>query len=318
MPSKFLYNLRNRFLKPFHTGYLPPKDGHEIYFQQVGNPKGIPVINFHGGPGGSAGISYAYSYNLKKYRVILFDQRGCGLTKSKDPLYKNTIQETIKDAKRLLDYLNIKEKVIVTGCSFGSTCAVLFAETYPKIVRLLLVNAIYLARSQDSEYLTPISKYFYPDMLNDLYKIAKTKDLDTYFAGLIMSDKNADVIKAMKYYKTLERVTGRGALSYCFKDAEYTDKDITKFKIFMLYQINGAFLKKDQLLKNASKIAHIPAEIYQNRWDPCCPPYQAYELHKVLPKSKLHMIAARGHTGEKMFWQMYLDNLNDYKKELKK
>lgn len=313
MPSKFLYKLRNRFLKPYHTGYLPEKDGHEIYFQEAGNPKGIPVITFHGGPGGSAGISYAYSYNRKKYRIIMFDQRGCGLSKAKDPLYKNTIQDTVADAKRLLDFLGIKEKVVSAGCSFGSTCAILFAETYPEQVRMLLVNAIFLGRKQDAENLTPVAKYFYPDMLDDLYKVAKTKDLDAYFGKLILSNKKADNVKAMKYYKTFERVTGGTDLSYHFKDEEYTDKAIAKFKIFMHYQIHNAFLKDNQLLKNAKKIAHIPAQIYENRWDPCCPPYQAFELHQALPKSKLHMVPSQGHISDTMFWQMYVDNLNDYK-----
>ncbi len=247
----------------------------------------------------------------------MFDQRGCGLTKSKEPLYKNTIQETVADAKRLLDFLGIKEKVVAAGCSFGSTCAILFAETYPEQVRMLLVNAIFLGRKQDAENLTPVAKYFYPDMLDDLYKVAKTKNLDAYFGKLILSNKKADNVKAMKYYKTFEHVTGRASLSYRFKDKEYTDKDIMEFKIFMHYQMQGAFLKGNQLLKNAKKIAHIPAEIYENRWDPCCPPYQAFELYKALPKSKLHMVPSRGHISDKMFWQMYMDNLNDYKEVIR-
>ena len=125
-------------------------------------------------------------------------------SQAKDPLYKNTIQDTVADAKRLLDFLGVKEKVVSAGCSFGSTCAILFAETYPEQVRMLLVNAIFLGRKQDAENLTPVAKYFYPDMLDDLYKVAKTKDLDAYFGKLILSNKKADNVKAMKYYKTFE------------------------------------------------------------------------------------------------------------------
>ena len=82
--AHFWFHLRNRFIKEYNSGYLPEKDGHKIFFQEIGNPKGEPVICFHGGPGSGAKVSYAYSYNLKKYRVIIFDQRGCGQSEYKD------------------------------------------------------------------------------------------------------------------------------------------------------------------------------------------------------------------------------------------
>lgn len=311
----FWYNLRNRFVKAYNSGYLPEQDGHKIFFQEIGNPKGQPVICFHGGPGGSAGISYAYSYNLKKYRIILFDQRGCGLSEYKEAFKDNTIQKTAEDANRLLDYLQIKTKVVVAGCSWGSTCALFFSETYPERVKKIIVNAIFLARKKDAEYLTPIIPLFYPDMWDELKVIAGKEQPDKYFGKLLFSEKRADQQKAMKYYKSLESQTSDGALSYTFDGREYTDKEIQKFRVFMHYQMNDFFMKENQILGNANKIKDIPVEIYQDRWDPCCPMYQAYDLHKALPKSKLHLIPAFGHIHEKMFWKMYQDNLHDYKEE---
>ena len=88
---------------------------------------------------------------------------------------------------------------------------------------------------------------------------------------------------------------------------------LTKLGLRWYYQMNDFFMKENQILENANKIKDIPVEIYQDRWDPCCPMYQAYDLHKALPKSKLHLIPAFGHIHEKMFWKMYQDNLHDYK-----
>ena len=309
----FLYNLRNRFIKPYNTGYLPEQDGHKIFFQEIGNPEGQPVIYFHGGPGGSGKPHHAATYNLKKYRVILFDQRGGGLSEYKDQVKHNTIQKTVEDANRLLDYLNVKTKVIAAGCSWGATCALVFAETYPKRVKKIIVNAIFLGRAKDVAKLSPVIDLFYPDMWADVQKVAGKEDPDTYFTRLIFSPKKADQQKAMKYYKTLEHTTTGGDLSYAFPNQEYSDKEIAKFRIFMHFQINHFFLKENQIIKDAGKIKNIPTEIYQDRWDPCCPPYEAYDLHRALPKSKLHMIAASGHVHPDMFWQMYQDNLKDYK-----
>ena len=97
--------------KAIFKGYLPELDGHKIYFQVFGNPNGKTILNFHGGPGARSKFKYVKCCNLKNYKVIIFDQRGCGNSEFKDLFYKNTTQDTIKDAKRILDFLNIKEKV---------------------------------------------------------------------------------------------------------------------------------------------------------------------------------------------------------------
>ena len=307
----FWYNLRNRFIKAYNSGYLPEQDGHQIFFQEIGNPKGQSVIFFHGGPGTGGKISYAYPYNLKKYRVILFDQRGSGRSKYKDAFKNNTIQKTVEDANRLLDYLQIKTKVVAAGRSWGSACALFFSETYPERVKRIIVNTIFLGCKKEAEHLTPVVPLFYPDMWDELKRIAGKEHPDEYFRKLLFSDKHADQQKAMKYYNSFEDQVSHGAFSYEFKDKEYTDKEIQKFRVFMHYKLNNFFMQENQILNNAKKIADIPTEIYQDRWP--CPMSQAYDLHKALPKSRLHIIPVFGHSHPDMVWQMYQDNLNDYK-----
>ena len=138
--------------KVFDKGYLPEFEGHEIYYQQMGNPKGEPVLFFHGGPGGSCKDSHGNYFNLKKQRVIMFDQRGCGRSKTEDIISLNDTKRLVKDANRLLEYLNICEPVTVAGGSWGSTLALLFAEKYPERIARICLYAVFLARREDMEW----------------------------------------------------------------------------------------------------------------------------------------------------------------------
>lgn len=307
--SIFTFKLRNRFIKPYATGYLPTQDGHQIFYQEVGNPKGEPVIVFHGGPGSQCYSFFACTFNLKKQRVIMFDQRGCGKSKFDKPLYKNTSQNTINDAVRLLEHLNISEKIVCTGGSWGSTLALLFAETYPLKVKKIIVNSIFLGRKKDIENMTPVASYFYPDAVETVKKAANGKDLDKYYNELLASNKRSDQEKAVQYYKKLEKTACDASLTVDFSKGEISNKDILKFQIFMHYKYNNYFLKENQLLVNAKNIKNIPTEIYQNRLDFCCPPYQAYELHKALPKAKFYLIPDHGHGSDRLFYEMYKNNL---------
>ena len=306
--NMFFYKLRNRFIKPYDTGYLPEKDGHTIFYQQIGNPNGEVVLSFHGGPGGSSKSRHASAYNLKRQRIILFDQRGCGESLFKDLLLKNTPQETVNDAIRLLDYLKVKGKVTSAGFSYGSTCALLFAQMHPERVKNILVGSIFLAREQDYENSTPISEYFYPDVLDKIQEIAGKESPEAYFQKLLFSNNEKDIQKAMKYYGFLEHMAGSASLNTNFPQEPFSEKKIKSFRIYLNYQINHFFLKPDQILQDCKKIKDIPARIYQNRLDFCCPPKQAFSLHKALPKSKLTIIADKGHGSDKMFYTIFCDN----------
>jgi proline iminopeptidase len=235
----------------------------------------------------------------------MFDQRGCGKSKFDDPLYKNTSQNTIDDALRLLKYLNISERIVCTGGSWGSTLALLFAETYPQKVKKIIVNCIFLGRRKDIENMTPIASYFYPDAVETVRDIANGQDLDKYYSGLLASGVRSNQEKAVQYYKKLEKTACDGSLTVNFSKGEISDKDILKFSIFMHYKCHNYFLKENQLLLDIKKIKNIPTEIYQNRLDFCCPPYQAFELYQSLSKAKFFLIPDRGHGSDMLFYEMY-------------
>ena len=118
--------------KPFNSGFLPEKDGHKVYFAEFGNPNGKPVLVFNGGPGGSFHPYRAKYANLRKYRVIMFDQRGCGRSEPSGKVGNNTTQDLLNDTTRLVNHLKINQKIILWGASWGSTLALLWAEQNPE------------------------------------------------------------------------------------------------------------------------------------------------------------------------------------------
>ena len=288
-----------RFIKPYDTGYVPVGDGHQLFYQQVGNPKGKIVLSFHSGPGGRSKSTHATHYDLKKYRIILFDQRGCGLSKYTDAFRCNTTMDTIRDGMKILNYLKIKGKITVAGASFGSGLAIIFAETYPTRVKQIIVNSVFLMRKADSMWTSRDCRIFYPDLMDEMRHIAKSDNIVPYFHKMAFSDKYRDIQLAKKYYGSFERELG--SLSPSFKPQSLTDESVQSLRIYLHYEKNLFFIKPDQIMDNIDKIKSIPTLIIHNRLDFVCPVCMAYDLHRALPKSRLAIVPDKGHASPKLF-----------------
>ncbi len=289
-----------RNIKPYDEGLLSESDGHKIAYYQYGNPKGKPVLYFHGGPGGSAKSKYAKLFDLKKYRFIAFDQRGCGNSVYQDLLEENTSYNTISDAKNLLKYLSIEEPVIVYGCSWGSTLALLFAEKYPKSVSALILNAVFLARKYDYSWVSVESERFYPDLWEIMRSKVKQNDVLPEYRKLLFSKRKNENLKALKYVGSYEYLLG--TLDPKFPKLTAVDeKELNSARIYFYYEKNRYFMKENQILQNISKIKKLKCLILHNRLDFCCPVKQAWDLHKAMPKSKLKIVADYGHISAKLF-----------------
>ncbi len=288
-----MFHIFSHNQKAIFKGYLPELDGHKLYFQVFGNPNGKTILNFHGGPGARSKFKYVKYCNLKKYKVIIFDQRGCGNSTFKDLLEHNTTQDTIQDAKRILDYLNIKEKVILFGGSWGATLTLLFAETYPNLVEKIIVSQTFLARKTDIDWLYNKSKIFYPDIIEKIspYIIKTHKNLEELF-----QQSNEKINKTIKYLTNYDHQIGKLKINL---DEELGDKAANSFKIYMHYSTEHYFIKENEIINNVGKIKNIPTLIVGNRLDFCTPIEQAYTLHKAMPKSTLHIIDSFGHGSKK-------------------
>ena len=231
----------------------------------------------------------------------MFDQRGCGKSRFKNLLYKNTPKDSVNDAKRLLEHLNITDKIISNGGSYGSFMALLFAETYPEIVSKIWIASIFLARHRDNqEWLEQDAMRFYPDFISQLKKKAGKKEITEYFAQELFSGNTKREREALKYYGSLESIVGSKNPEFALPPDEKYEKELKSLKIYTNMVLNDFFVPDSYIIKNIKKIKHIPTEILHNRLDLCCPFEQAWIIHNALPKSKLHIIPALGHGGPEM------------------
>lgn len=284
--------------KVFDKGFLPPHEGHEIYYQQMGNPKGEAVLYFHGGPGGSCKTSHGEYFNLKKQRIIMFDQRGCNRSKADDIISLNDTKRLLIDAKRILEHLNINEPIIVSGGSWGSTLALLFAERYPEITKSLYVSSIFLARREDMEWMLKDSGLFYPDLLEEIRHQSEGENPYTHYAKLIFSDDLSSIQTAVKYMYNYERLMGRTEAK--FEDVRIDNDTINSARIALYYAANRYFLEDNEIIQNIDKIKHIPTFIIHNRLDMCCPIKGAWDLYRSLDNANIEIIADLGHGGKKL------------------
>lgn len=283
--------------KPYNEGYLPEENGHRVFFQEFGNIKGKPVLLFHGGPGGSISLNSVKAFDLKAYRIIAFDQRGCGKSVPQGELKNNTTQDLLNDATRLLNHLNIKDKVILRGGSWGSTLALLWAESFPNRVETLLLSQIFLADENALEWENSQAALFYPEFVEQMKKKAGPYEIPQYYAGLINSSESVKQLEAINTYGWWERV--RSSLTPQWNNCTETDQGkLASQRIYINYAAQSFSLARQQVLENADKIKNIPTLIVHNRLDFVCPLQGAYQLHKRLINSRLIIVPESGHIGK--------------------
>ena len=284
--------------KPYNEGYLPEENGHKVYFAEYGNKGGKPVLVFHGGPGGSCKARHLKGINLKKYRVITLDQRGCGLSLPSGKIENNTTHDLLKDYDRLVSCLNIQEKIILRGGSWGSTIALLWAEKNPQKVEKMLLSQIFLANDDFHHWEFDGVKYIYPEFVE--YMIKKSKgNIIGYYNKLIQSPNKKKQLEAINEFGWYERICGSMSPEFAsFSDV--CDKELASNRIYIHYAANNFFLGENDILKNINKIKDIEAIIVHNRLDLICPFKGAYDLHKKLNNSELNVIDEFGHVGEKI------------------
>lgn len=287
-------------IEPYETGRLKVSEIHELYYEQVGNPKGKPVVFLHGGPGGGIHPDHRRFFDPNHYRIILFDQRGSGKSTPIAELRENDTWNLVKDIEALRQKLGI-DKWVVFGGSWGSTLALTYAIKHTERVSALVLRGIFLCRPSEihwfyqegasqifpdiwDEYLKPIPK----DEQNDLVK--------AYYKRL--TDTNYSVrLEAAKAWSKWEAATSRLIVSREAID-EFDDPDhaMSFARIECHYFINNAFFDTNNwILENVHKIRHIPGFIVQGRYDVVCPARSAWDLHKAWPEAKLIITPDAGH-----------------------
>lgn len=288
-------------IQPYHEGKLKVSQLHTIHFEEVGNPQGKPVIFLHGGPGGGIDPVYRQYFDPQKWRIILFDQRGCGKSIPHAELQENTTWDLVSDIEKLREYLTI-EKWVVFGGSWGSTLSLAYSQTHPQRCQGLILRGIFLLRKKELLwfYQEGTSNIF-PDAWEEYLKPIPLEERDdllsAYYKRLTSGDRNVR-LQAARAWSIWEGSTSKLYPSQQLVERFGSDRFADAFaRIECHYFVNGGFFESEnQLLENCDRIRHIPTVIVQGRYDVVCPPVSAWELHKALPEAELIMIPDAGHS----------------------
>ena len=281
-------------------GDLKVSDLHTIHWEESGNSSGHPVIVLHGGPGGGSQPMYRRYFEPQKYRIIQFDQRGCGKSTPHAELKDNNTMASVSDIEKLREHLEI-EKWIVFGGSWGSTLSLIYAETYPERVEALILRGIFMCRSSELHWFYQDgASHIFPDAFapyRDHIPLEEQSNLiNAYYRRL--TSKNLEVRKSAAFEWTRWEMS----TSKLIPDSKYIEAaDDSDFadafaRIECHYFVNGIFLEDEQILRDVGKIKHIPTWIVQGRYDVVCPVQTAWELKQKLNSAKLIIVPDAGHS----------------------
>ena len=319
-----LFNKENKLfppIEPFDTGYLQ-RGIHEIYYEQCGNPRGKPAIFLHGGPGGGAGKLSRRFFDPKKFRIILFDQRGCGKSKPHTCLEDNTTWHLVDDIEAIRQKLNI-DKWLVFGGSWGSTLALAYSQKHPKRVTELVLRGIFMLRQKELQWFYQYgASEIYPEawqgFLNEIPEDKRHNLIEAYRQIFKGDDEEKKLLAAKAWSKWEASTSFINHNPEAVKDSVNSEFALAFALIENHYFVNKGFLEhENQLLENIDVIRHIPAVIVQGRYDVVCPPTTAYELYSKWPEADLKIAPFSGHSAfEKEITHLLIEATNKFSKDL--
>lgn len=287
-------------IEAFDHGTIAVDDIHTIYYEQSGNPNGIPVVFLHGGPGAGSQPKHRQFFDPAHYRIVIFDQRGCGRSKPIAELRNNTTDLLIADMETIRNKLGI-DKWHVFGGSWGSTLALAYAIAHPDNVHSLTLRGIFLMTQREIDWFLRGVRTVYPEswefLVADLNEDERKDILATYYKRFT-HDNKAVRLKAAQVWSSFE--ASCCALIPEIKQvedrAEHHDHALAIASIEAHYFLHSRFTPDDYIVRNVDKIRHIPALIVQGRYDMVCPMETAYKLHRAWPEAKFVVIQDAGHS----------------------
>lgn len=284
---------------PYRTFRLDVGDGHELYVEESGAAGGLPVVFLHGGPGGGSSPYHRRFFDPRRYRIVVFDQRGCGRSSPYAELSHNTTWDLVNDIEKIREELRIAQWLVFGG-SWGSTLALAYAQHHPERVLGLVLRGIFLCRDRDIQwfYQSGASEIFPEAWEQFIRPISESERVDmlTAYHKRLTGDDELQRMSAAKAWSIWE-----GTTATLRRDenvlAHFSDPNVALAlaRIENHYFVNHCFLKENQLLAKAVRLKDIPGVIVHGRYDIVCPVNQAWALHGVWPQSELNIIEDAGH-----------------------
>jgi len=286
-------------IKPYATHRLAVDPPHELYIEECGNPDGVPVLFVHGGPGAGFSERARCFFDPDVYRIVLFDQRGAGRSTPHADLSNNTTQALVADIEKIRELLGIVSWVVFGG-SWGSTLALVYAQTHPSRVLGLILRGIFLCRDEEIQWFYQRgANWVFPDYWQDYIApipVAERGDLLTAFYKRLTSNNDIERMTAAKAWSVWE---GRTATLRPDKHTVdfFSDPHVAMSlaRIEAHFFVNKAFITPNQILNDMHKLQGIPGIIVHGRYDLICPLENAWLLHKAWPDSQLNIIRDAGH-----------------------
>jgi len=288
-------------IEPYYTHKLAVAPPHQLYIEEVGNPQGKPIVFLHGGPGGGISPAYRQFFDPQRWRVVLFDQRGCGRSLPYAELEDNTTWDLVNDIEAIRAYLGI-ERWTVFGGSWGSTLALAYAQTHPHRCAGLILRGIFTLRQKEIRWFYQEgASYLYPDAWEHyLAPIPETEREDliaAYYRRLTSANRQTRLAAARAWSiweASTSKLTQDADLIAHFGEDDFA---VAFARIECHYFINrGFFSQDDQILRNVNQIRHIPGVIVQGRYDVVCPVTTAWELHRAWPEAQFILVQEAGHS----------------------
>ncbi|TPI02953.1 prolyl aminopeptidase [Mycoplasma struthionis] len=288
-------------IEPYNYGYLKVSDLHSIYYEEIGNPNGKPILFVHGGPGGGISESSRQYFDPKYYRVILFDQRGAGKSLPAAEIKENTTHDLIEDIEKLREFLKI-DKWTLFGGSWGSTLSLLYAIKYPSKVNGMILRGIFLGRKEDDNWLynKGASDYF-PYEYEEYSSFVKPEERDDLILAYhkYLNHEDPKIAEQAAYHWAKWELSLITLIKSPILEEILSDKkaNLALARLENHYFVNHIFLDDDNyILNNANKIENIKTIIIHGQYDMDCRPVGAYLLHQKLKNSSLRFIEASGHS----------------------
>jgi proline iminopeptidase len=285
-------------IEPFRQQMFDMPGGHRVYVEQCGRPDGAPVLVLHGGPGGGCSPGMRRFFDPGHYRVVLFDQRGCGRSTPNASVEANTTWDLVADIERIRAALGI-ERWIVFGGSWGACLALLYAQAHPDRVQALTLRGVFtMTQAELDWFYGGGASYFWPDQwraFSHMVPASERGDLIAAYHRRLFGDDAAEQSRFARAWAgwesalaVLDPGEGRGYPSSAYS--------LAFARLENHYFINGGFLRQDdQIMADMPRLHGIPGHIVQGRYDMICPPWTAQRLHDAWPGSRLRMVAAAGH-----------------------
>ena len=292
--SDFLYPP----VEPFDQRMMDMGDGHQVYVEQCGNPDGVPVIVFHGGPGGGCSPLMRRYFDPRHYRVVLFDQRGCGRSMPRASVIRNTTWDLVADVERIREALGI-ERYIAFGGSWGATLALITAITHPDRVSNLVLRGVFLmTRRELNWFYGGGAGTFFPELwqrfIDPIPEEERGDLIAAYHRRLFSGDRTTEIRYARiwsGWENALASISSDGWMGESPADYAHAFARLENH-----YFTNGGFLDQDGwILQNRVRIAHIDTDIVQGRYDMVCPPLSAWSLAEGWTKARVHFVPLAGH-----------------------